>query len=61
MVTLNSAALDLVLHQLYVHFPVPGGLVRAVDGVDISASVTNKSLVSSEKAAAVNPFWGRLF
>lgn len=35
MVTLNSAALDLVLHQLYVHFPVPGGLVRAVDGVDI--------------------------
>ena len=26
MVTLNSAALDLVLHQLYVHFPVPGGL-----------------------------------
>mgnify|MGYP000550008109 CR=1 FL=1 len=26
-----------------------------------SASVTNKSLVSSEKAAAVNPFWGRLF
>lgn len=35
MVTLNSAALDLVLHQLYVHFPVTGGLVRAVDGVDI--------------------------
>ncbi len=36
MVTLNSTAtLDLTLQQLYVHFPVPGGLVRAVDGVDI--------------------------
>ena len=43
MVTLNSAALDLVLHQLYVHFPVPGGLVRAVDGVD-TVSYTHLTL-----------------
>ena len=60
MVTLNSAALDLVLHQLYVHFPVPGDWFGPLT-VLTSASVTNKSLVSSEKAAAVNPFWGRLF
>ena len=60
MVTLNSAALDLVLHQLYVHFPVPGGLVRAVDGVDICFRHQQITAIIGE-SGAVNPFWGRLF
>lgn len=60
MVTLNSAALDLVLHQLSCTFLSPVDWFGQLT-VLTSASVTNKSLVSSEKAAAVNPFWGRLF